>query len=166
MRRHRKPILPELKVENGDELRSVPAAEPEPQGPVLPEAQPREAPRNASIGIFGPGAEGTPVQPPGRRDIDPTDAGLTELLKKILREDAPANYQDDPTRRISSLEVIARGMVSDAMKGDKTMREMVVERVEGKAVRAAQVTPPDSSLEEQIDRAAIAALNELAEPKD
>jgi hypothetical protein len=161
MRRHRKPISPE-KVENGDELRSVPTAEPEPQGSVLLATQPGEAPRDASIGVFGPGAEVTPVTPPGRRDVDSTDASLTELLKTILREDAIAAFQDDPARRLTNLEVLARGMVNDALGGDRTMREMVVERVEGKAIRAAQVTPADSSLEDQLDRASIAALNDLA----
>lgn len=83
-------------------------------------------------------------------------------------EDAAEEFQEKYVGqgRMKNLEILARGLVQDALNGDKNTRELVIDRIEGKAVRAAQVQPPDTTLEDQLDRASVAALNELAEQKD
>lgn len=68
----------------------------------------------------------------------------------------------------SNLEVLARKVVDSALTtsmGSQRARELIVERIEGKAQRANQVVQPDTTLEDQIDRAAVALLNDLAAPK-
>lgn len=171
MARKKKPkplfFTPRKDVGNEPQLPSVRPAEPKPEGSVLPDPRQAEDSGNGSGGIFGPEADKpTDRVEPSARSSESTDANLTDLLKQVLLEMAGPKYQEAIGRPISNLEVIARGMVDDAMRGDKQMREMVIERVEGKAVRAAQVQPADTTLEEQLDRASINALNEMAEKKE
>lgn len=158
--------LPPLKGgADGPELRNMREAESNGQGSVLPSTREGQAAGNEPVGIFGPQAQTNPVES-SARPVDLNEVTLTALLRRILQEPATKDRQDDPTRTMTNLEVIARGMVADAANGDKTMRELIVDRIEGKAVRAAQVQPIDTSLEEQLDKAAITELNKLTEPKE
>lgn len=65
---------------------------------------------------------------------------------------------------MSNAEVLMRGILRDALKGDKAAREILLDRAEGKAVRGQVVQSADTTVEDQIDAAALALLNGLAEP--
>lgn len=84
----------------------------------------------------------------------------------MLSEVADEEFQDDGTGR-SNLEVLARKVVKASLSdnmGAQRARELIVERIEGKAQRANQVQGVDTSLEDQIDKAAVALLNDIAAP--
>jgi hypothetical protein len=156
-------------VASGLELRDLRQAEPVQEGPVLPSAPPAEAPRNAAIRVFGTAAGKPPVPPtlpvPGLA-ADDSEVTFTDLLKKVLRETADAEFQDDGGSQ-SNLEVLARKVVKASLSdnmGAQRARELIVERIEGKAQRANQVSTPDTALEDQIDKAAVALLNGIAKP--
>lgn len=165
MPRRKNPLLELKKVDHGGALRNLRTPEQQPEGSVLSEAQPQNAPADGKLGLFAAGETSTD-RPSTRRigTVADLELNLTALLKSILLEDAVDAYQESD-RTMTNLEVIARGMVADAMRGGGAARELVIDRVEGKAVRAAQVTPPDTSLEEQIDRSSVEALNALI-PKE
>lgn len=166
----KKPVLLTLKkVADGSDLRSMLPPERVDQGQVLPHPQPAETSRDATGGVFAVPSDPTDPVPaaPGNR-LDDAELNLTVLLRQILMEDAAEEFQEKYVGqgRMKNLEILARGLVQDALNGDKNTRELVIDRIEGKAVRAAQVQPPDTTLEDQLDRASVAALNELAEQKD
>jgi hypothetical protein len=81
-------------------------------------------------------------------------------LKRLLREVAASRHQEDGSR-MTNAEVLARKLLERALEGNQAAQELVVDRVEGKAGRAAPAGASDVQLEEQIDRAAVAALNSL-----
>lgn len=158
-------------VGNGSELRDLRQAEPVPQGPFLSDAPEDVAPRNVPVRVFGASAGSPPVPPtlptPGSSG-DENEVTFTDLLKKVLRETADLEFQDDGGSQ-SNLEVLARKVVKASLSdnmGAQRARELIVERIEGKAQRANQVSTPDTALEDQIDKAAVAMLNDLAAPPD
>jgi hypothetical protein len=51
-----------------------------------------------------------------------------------------------------------------ALLGQKDARDAVLDRLEGKAIRGQAVQAPDNTLDEQLDRASIDAINRLAAP--
>lgn len=63
---------------------------------------------------------------------------------------------------MSNAEVLARKLLSKALFEDKVAMEMVADRIEGKAVRAAQVNAVDKTVEDQLDRLDNARLDDLA----
>lgn len=56
-------------------------------------------------------------------------------------------------------EVLARSLVARAMSADKDAQVMVIERVEGKAGKAADPKVGDDLLEATVDKAGVDALN-------
>lgn len=80
-----------------------------------------------------------------------------------MAEIAADKFQDDGTR-MSNLEVLVRKLVDRALNENQFAMETVLDRFEGKPVRANQVQAADTALEEQIDRASVDALNSLLEP--
>lgn len=80
-----------------------------------------------------------------------------------MAETAAPRHQEDGTR-MTNLEVLVRKLVERALGENQFAMETVLDRFEGKPVRANQVPVADTALEEQIDRASVAALNSLAEP--
>lgn len=107
----------------------------------------------------GPGAD----EPGAGVPDDPTS--LTAWLKIIALETAAAVHQDDPLRKMMNIEVLARKVMDTALAGgmqSTQSRALVIDRLEGKAGRAAAITSTNKELDDQLDRAAINALNELA----
>lgn len=84
---------------------------------------------------------------------------MSDLFKRLLREVAVAGFQDVPGERMSNAEVLARGIMNAALLGDKAARELVIDRVEGKAVRGQTVQTADMTVEDQVDEAMIALLS-------
>lgn len=80
-----------------------------------------------------------------------------------MAEAAADKHQDDSAQRMSNLEVLVRGLVDKALDGNQFAMETVLDRFEGKPVRANQVQTADTALEEQLDKASVAALNSLTE---
>lgn len=66
---------------------------------------------------------------------------------------------------MSNAEVLTRGLVAAALEGKQFAIEAVLDRYEGKPVRANQVQTADTTVEEQIDRQSVALLNQIAEKK-
>lgn len=159
-----------LKVEDGDSLRSVRAKEQVAEESVLHDPRPVDAVHARKAGIFGaarPG-EGTAVQPavpdnPQRTGTTSLEQTFTSLLRGIALESAADRHQDTD-RPMSNLEVLARKVfdaaLSDGM-GSQKARELLVDRLEGKAGRAATPTGANTELDDQLDRTAVSLLNEL-----
>lgn len=80
-----------------------------------------------------------------------------------MAEIAADEFQDDGTQ-MTNLEVLVRKLVNRALNENQFSMETVLDRFEGKPVRANQVHATDTALEEQIDRASVDALNSLLEP--
>jgi hypothetical protein len=67
-------------------------------------------------------------------------------------------------RQITNLEALARMVWNDGLSqrmGSQRTREMIVERLEGKAVRGEKVNLPDTSLDDQLDRTEAELINAL-----
>lgn len=62
-------------------------------------------------------------------------------------------------------EVLARKLIQRALSGDKDAQVIVIERVEGKAGKAADPKIGDDLLESTIDEAGVAALNQFTRKK-
>jgi hypothetical protein len=71
-------------------------------------------------------------------------------------------FQDVTVGRImNNAEVLARRLMTRALAGDEKAQALVIERVEGKAGRAADPKQPDTALDEQLDAAGLDAINDL-----
>lgn len=81
------------------------------------------------------------------------------LFKRLLREAAPVEYQIEDGRLVTSAEVLAKRILADALRGDRNMRDLVVAYTEGKPGTKQEQKVADTSIEDQIDRAAVAHLN-------
>lgn len=69
---------------------------------------------------------------------------------------------------MTNLEVLARKVFFAALTdfmGAQRARELVIERLEGKAGRAAPTQGANTELDDQLDRAAVSALNDLVPEK-
>lgn len=65
---------------------------------------------------------------------------------------------------MTNMEVLARRVFDSALSsgmGAQKARELVVDRLEGKAGRATPVQGANTELDDQLDRVAIGLLNEL-----
>lgn len=154
-------------------VRDLRSKESQPEGSVLPEARQGEATRDVPVRVFGAVTEGgqkSPVPPtlpiPGSNSDD-SSLTFSDLLKKIAGEIAPEEFQDGAVEGMTNLEVLARRVFAAALAsnmGAQRARELVVDRLEGKAQRAAQVHTPDTTIEDQLDKAAVALLNGMATP--
>jgi hypothetical protein len=65
---------------------------------------------------------------------------------------------------MTKAEVLARSILDRAMDGNQQAQELVIDRVEGKAGKASDIKPPDTTIEDQIGRAEVEALNALVPP--
>lgn len=63
---------------------------------------------------------------------------------------------------MTNAEALARKLLDRALREDKVAMEMVADRIEGKAVRAAQVNAVDKTVEDQLDHLDNARLDDLA----
>lgn len=63
---------------------------------------------------------------------------------------------------MNNAEVLARRLLHRALKENPAAMEMVIDRVEGKAVRAAQVAQQDTTLDDQLTRLDEQTLDALA----
>lgn len=161
------------KAVDGEELRDLRASDVGQERPVLLDAQTGQAQGNGKRRIFGavddPDADGkaqalTPpvLDVPGRQDA--FDLRLTDVLKQIALEQAAPEFQEGD-RVMTNIELLARKLWYTALSNTTTAqrtREFIVERLEGKAGRAAPPQGTNRELEEQLDRQAIEALNALA----
>jgi hypothetical protein len=152
-------------------LRSVDGGQ---EGPVLPDPRTKDASqdREAAPLIFP-----TPNDHDSGRDTktvkssvsgipdDPADLRASALIKQIMAESAGDKYQDIPGRRMTNSEAIMRLLVDRALAGNQFALEIVLDRYEGKAVRAQQVNSQDHTVEELIDRQKVALLNGLVPAK-
>ena len=64
---------------------------------------------------------------------------------------------------MTNAEVLTRMLVDKALQQNQFAMEMVLDRYEGKPVRAQTVQSADTTIEEQIDKASVALLNSLTE---
>lgn len=90
------------------------------------------------------------------------------MLKKIASEIAPVEFTEGEAIGWTNMEVLARKVFSAALAdtmGAQRARELVIERLEGKAGRAAPTQGTNTELDDQLDRAAVAALNEFVPDK-
>lgn len=173
-RKHVGLVPPLKKVSDGPELRDLRDQEYKPEGSVLQEAPENSAPPARTSRIFG-AAEGDDggrradaippavLDSPGRPPADDADLTFTNILKRIGLELAAPGLQDRDTQMMN-LEVLARRVWDEAMSknmGSQRAREMIAERLEGKAVRGEKPVTPDTSIEEQIDRAEVELINSL-----
>lgn len=144
------------------------------EGIVLSPAPKGDAQKDGSVRVFGTSEDqhdrraesisqpGEIPHRPGQPVID-ADLRITTLLKRIMAEAAAPRHQDDSASQMSNLEVLVRGLVDKALDGNQFAMETVLDRFEGKPVRANQVQTADTALEEQLDKASVAALNSLTE---
>lgn len=174
-RRGRPPKTGNLFQDNGRNLSSVRKEEPDPEGPVLPETLPEPAQAAGGRRLFGaaPDSDGSGggggQQPPVPNNASPfqdPDQSVSAILKRVMTEPAAPEFQKTEDRMMTNAELLARSLIYDALKGDRDAREKVLDRLEGKPIRGQPVFAPDTSLEEQIDRLGVAALNDLAEGED
>lgn len=86
------------------------------------------------------------------------------MFKRLLAEVASPKFQTNEAAVLTNADVLARGILEDAMAGDKAAREIVLDRVEGKAVRGQTIQSADTTVEDQITEAEVALLNNLAKP--
>jgi hypothetical protein len=154
---------------DNDALQGMRAPVERPQEPVLPEAREDDAQADGEVGVFA-----APDDPdPGRhtKAVKPSIPGVAGpegelrvavLIRRILSEVAADSYQEAGSN-MSNAEVLTRQLVDEALKGKQFAIEAVLDRYEGKPVRANQVQTPDLTIEEQIDRQSVSLLNKMAE---
>jgi hypothetical protein len=155
-------------VSDGSELRDLRPSEYKPEGSVLQEAPEDSAPKTGEGRVFGPargdngGRGATPVQAtvldsPGRTPADDADVTFTSLLKKI-------GLEKDTATQMLNLELLARRVWTEAKSsslGSQRARDMIAERLEGKAVRGDKPPVQDTTIEEQLDRTEADLINSM-----
>jgi hypothetical protein len=160
-------LVPVLKqVSDGSELRDLRPSEYKPEGSVLQEAPEVSAPQAGEGRVFGParGDNGgrsatsvpsTVLDSPGRTPADDADITLTGYLKKI-------GLELDIVTQQMNLEVLARAIWKEAKAsnlGSQRAREMIAERLEGKAVRGEKPPVQDTTIEDQLERTEADLIN-------
>jgi hypothetical protein len=165
-------------VVDGSQLRDLRGTEREHEGPLLPETRGSDAPPTRKGRVFGTagsadGVGGLPAIKPAVLDTPGRPGGsepvtFTELLKQIAQEIAPDEFTLGEAVGWTNMEVLARKVFSSALSdnmGAQRARELVIERLEGKAGRAAPTQGTNTELDDQLDRAAVSALNDLVPDK-
>jgi hypothetical protein len=140
--------------------------------PVLPPAQPVRVEQAQEVRVFptaptdsaaGGETNGQQILDLSRRlDLDP-ELRLSDLLRKLLKEVAAPGFQY-ANSRMTNAEVLARQLLNRALEGNAGAQEMVIDRVEGKAVRANPVQSTDTTIDDQLDALDKQNLNDLVEP--
>jgi hypothetical protein len=162
------------KVVDGNALRNMQQANAGQEGSVLPSPREGDAPPAGEVRLFGTADPDNRVgntevvkssvpDATGRNDSS-GELTFTALLRKIAVEQAAEEWQDSSSP-MTNMEVLARKVFNTALReGMQTQRarELVIERLEGKAGRAAPVQGSNTELDDQLDRAAVALLNDLA----
>lgn len=90
------------------------------------------------------------------------------MLKQIGLEMADPAVTSEYDRPMTNLEALARRLWMHALlggMGSQRTQEMLVERLEGKAVRGEKPPTTDTTLTEQLDRTEADFINALI-PKD
>lgn len=159
-------------VDRGDTLHDLRSPAGRQEEPVLRPSREGDAAEAPQVRVFatpndshgGRGAEAQQATLPGATVPLDTELRVSALIKNILAEVAADRYQEDGTR-MSNAEVLTRGLVAAALEGKQFAIEAVLDRYEGKPVRANQVQTADTTVEEQIDRQSVALLNQIAEKK-
>lgn len=143
--------------------------------PVLPEVWHE----GSEHGVAG-GKVGAPGNDDGQRAGDPelsavsdnprkaeTGSQLSRVLKRMLGETPPVELLD--TAGIGTVgtnaEALAAVVMRAALAGKQWAVEMIRDQSEGKPVRAAQINTHDEDIEDMLDRASTARLNEFAKGK-
>lgn len=173
-------VTPDMlrKVASGDQVREVPPEDEASERAVLPPSRNSGAPKAGAGRIFavpdsddgGRSAEAfssAVPDDPGRSGADVADLKFTEVLKRIGLEPAASPYQDHDLK-MSNLEVLARRVWDEALSknmGSHKARELIVDRLEGKAVRGDKPHQPDRTIEEQLERAEADLINSLSGKK-
>lgn len=167
------------KAVDGDALRNLQTSEQVEEGSILPHSREADAPEDRSLRVFGtargddgkrpaPAVEAT-VPDVARGVEQAAELRLTDLLRKVGVETAERSAGGDLSDRpITNLEALARRLWLEALgtaMGSQRAREMIVERLEGKAVRGDKPATPDTALNEQLERNEIDIINSLT-PKD
>lgn len=169
-------LAPLEKVADGTTLRNLREPDTQPEGSVLSPARQGDAPPDGTLGVFGAagGVNGQRSQSADQHsaisDVQGNaSAGLEEpiaaIFKRLLQEVAAPTYQEDNSRW-RNVEVLSRQILSAALQGNQTAIAIVLDRVEGKAVRGTPVAQTDTTIEDQIDRASVEQLNKLVPKKE
>lgn len=164
---------PMRKLVDNDALQNLRDGVEKPILPVLPLTRSGDVAETGTLRVFATtdnhpkrhhGAVESPaISDNSGRPIVDADLRISTLLKRIMTEVAADEHQEDGTE-MTNLEVLVRKLVSRALGENQFAMETVLDRIEGKPVRANQVHVADTALEEQIDKASVAALNNLLEP--
>lgn len=163
-------------VANGSELQDLRASNGQPEEPVLQAVLEESAPQARTRGVFGAadpddGGRRAEAQQravpnaPGRATQD-GELRLANLFKSLLNEVCDPAFGREYGAGLTNAEVLARRILNDALSGDKAARELVIDRVEGKAVRGEKVQSSDTTVEDQVDEATVALLNGLSGSPD
>jgi hypothetical protein len=84
------------------------------------------------------------------------------LLRSLLAETAAPEFQDLESGRVwTNAEALARKLLWRALTGDEKAQQIVIERVEGKAGRAADPKSGDAGLERDLDNLDITGIDGL-----
>jgi hypothetical protein len=87
---------------------------------------------------------------------------IAAILRRLLTEPAKAEFQDvDDGRILSNAEVLARKLMDRALRGDEKVQGIVIDRVEGKAGRAADPKTGDDGLLADLAALDVSEINDL-----
>lgn len=165
------------KVVDGNSLRNMRASESEQEGSVLSDTRKEDAPPSRLDRVFGTARSDdgqrtpTPIEAevldtPGRIE-QAAELKLTDVLKSIGMEQVDPVVAREYGKPVTNLEALAHRIWNEALgtaMGSQRAREMIVERLEGKAVRGEKPAVPDTTLNEQLDRTETDLINSLKEP--
>lgn len=143
-------------------------------GTVLPDSHNSDAEGNGTVGVFATAKRGDSGRPtetgkstlsdsPNAEEIRNVNRTFTDLLWKIARETAAPMYQegDEP---VTNLEALARAVFDTALRNglqSQQARNLVVERLEGKAVRGERPSVADTVVDDALDNAEAALIESL-----
>lgn len=91
------------------------------------------------------------------------------MMKKIGLEMADPSLTREYDHPMTNLEALVRRLWTHAIiggMGSQATAALVVERLEGKAVRGEKPSQPDTTLNEQLDRTEADLINSLTPPKE
>lgn len=133
--------------------------------PILSQAQSSASPRNGKLGLFGAtGAPDTERRSPAvQSEVSDFDGSIrNELLRLLKLPLAELDVDPDPDT-VSVGQMFALILMRKAVK-DQTLNAIteVLDRLEGKATKAAQNKPTNSHIGDQLD-ANLSDLDNLTE---
>jgi hypothetical protein len=90
------------------------------------------------------------------------DLSLQSLLRGLLAEPADREHQVPEVGHVmTNAEALARKLLERALRGDDKAQQMVIERVEGKAGRAADPKTGDGDLDRGLEELSLDGLDGL-----